>query len=178
MSSTATPTEKDAPSTERADRSEQEEAVIAASRTANPSQELSEAQVKSATDWFLSEDQEPPTILEFDVNVAAAGLPANYIRWGVRSLTRNEIKVVRRDSEQENGLIDDMDMNLRIVVEASTNPDLKQIAAQQGLADPADILLKRFAHRPGIIEAIARKANEMSGYGNVELIRPVDAAGN
>jgi hypothetical protein len=48
----------------------------------------------------------------------------------------------------------------------------------KGHADPADLVLRRFGHKPGIIERVAAKVNEVSGYGGPSLIREIDAAGN
>lgn len=159
-------------------RSDQEQAVIEASAAASP-QALEPETVQSATEWFLSDEMEQPTILYFDVNVAASGLPAQYIRWGVRALGRQEIKNIRRDAADPNtGVEDDMEVNMRVLIKSAVDPNFEQVAKERGIADPADLVNQRFAHKPGVIEAIARKANEMSGYGNAHIIRPVDAAGN
>jgi hypothetical protein len=157
-------------------RSEEEQAVIKATE----GEALTPKEAQKATDWFLSDEPEPPTILYFDVNVAAAGRPAHYIRWGVRSLQRHEIKAIRQQATDPNtGIEDDMETNMRVVIAASVDPDFQNNEqVRRGYADPADLLNRRFAHKPGIIEAIARKCNEMAGYGVGQIIRPVDAAGN
>lgn len=135
--------------------------------------------VADATEWFLSEELEAPTVLEFDLNVAAAGMPARWVRWAVRALSREEVKQARRDSEHD-GEIDDLDVNLFSVVEATIKPKLKDPRLWQKYPSPAEALVARFEHKPGIIEQLARKVNEMSGYGPDarDVIRAVDAAGN
>lgn len=158
------------------ERSEQEQAVIEASRS---NSRLDAKQVQLATEWFLSEDEEPPTVLAFDVDVAPSGRPAHYVRWQVRALQRHEIKKIRQDAvDPDTGIEDDMEVNMRVLIAASVEPNFLELVKQTKYADPADLVSRRFAHKPGIIEAIARKANEMSGYGSVQIIKPVDAAGN
>lgn len=156
---------------------EQHDATVAATN----SSDLTPHQVQSATDWFLSDEIPPPSVLYFDLNVAGAGQPAKWIRYGVRSLTRHEIREIRSDSTDPNtGMIDDMKSNLRVVVLGSYDPNMIQIAESKGVADPGDVVLQRFAHRPGIIEVIANRINALSGYGVPagEMIREIDAAGN
>jgi len=156
-------------------RSVQEEAAIRATHTSD----LDPHTVQSATEYFLSDEPEAPTHLAFEVNVAAAGRPPRWVRWVVRSLQRAEIREIREDSIDPNtGREDDMEVNMRILIAASVDPDFKDAAVRGKYADPADLVNRKFAHKPGIIEAIARKANEMSGYGNAQIIRSVDAAGN
>lgn len=161
---------------EQVQRSPEEAAAIAANDTA----ELTPSQVESATDYFLAEEEEQPTALRFQVNVAAAGQPSRWIWWTVRSLHRPEIKELRQDATDPNtGLTDDMDLNMRLVIRASVEPDFSAPAVLGKYSDPADLLNRRFAHKPGIIEAVARKVNEMSGYGpQGDVVRLVDAAGN
>lgn len=156
---------------------EQHDAAVAATE----SSDLTAHQVQSATDWFLSDKQQAPSVLYFDLNVAGAGQAPEWIRYGVRSLTRHEIKSVRDDATDPNtGMVDDMKSNLRVVVLGSYDPNVVEIASSKGLADPGDIVLQKFAHRPGIIEVIANRINRLSGYGvpNGEMIREIDAAGN
>lgn len=178
-----TPTATASPSTDNNEtrnesvvRSPEEKAAI----KLQDDEPVTEAEVESATDYFLSDEEEQPTALRFQVNMAAAGQPARWVWWTVRSIGRSEIKELRKEAQDPNtGLTDEMDLNVRLVVRASMEPDFSSKEIRKGHADPADALLRRTAHKPGIIEAIARKCNDMSGYGSQDnVIRLVDAAGN
>lgn len=150
-------------------------AAIAASET----DQLSPKQVQSATDWFLSDEQEAPSILYFDLDVAGAGQKPRWIRYAVRTLGRAEIRRIRNDATDETtGLQDDMEVNLRVLIAGSHDPNFSDPAVLKGNADPAQVVLRRFGHKPGLIEAVAGKVNQVSGYGGAALIREVDAAGN
>lgn len=153
------------------ERSPEEQAALAASN----GERLDEEQIQRATDWFLSEEDEPVAITTFDVNVAPASKPAKWIRWSIRPLTRHEFKQIQEDASG-----DDLEANVRTVIAGSIEPNFADERVRHGLADPADILKRKVKHKPGLIEQLSRKINEASGFGlaGAASIRSVDAVGN
>lgn len=139
----------------------------------------------SATDWFLSSDIEEVAWAYVPVNVAPAGKPETIIDFKVQVVDRDEIRRLRRQAEQvgPSGAreINEMEANLRIVVAGLMEPNLSdekmRTVRGQYFADPADALQARFAHKPGLIDQLATKVMEISGYNDSD-VKEVKAAGN
>jgi hypothetical protein len=142
---------------------------------------LSEQDVVDATDWFLSDEYIQPTTLPFELNVAPAGAPARWVRFKVRALGRDERKQIRKQTTNDTTGEQDGDLfNVLMAAKGLVSPDLTdervrtvrlnergQLDPQgepQVLADATDVLLFRFGHKDGLIDRIAQKIMEVSGF--------------
>lgn len=174
---TETPTAKQEPETRL-------QAVNKAAAVDDP-KDLARSTIANATDWFLSTDEEEVAWAYVPVNVAPAGKPEKIVDFKVQVVDRDEIRSLRRQAEQTNSSgvreINEMEANLRIVVEGLLEPNLKDEKMRhvrgQYFADPADALAARFAHKPGLIDQLATKVMEISGYNDAD-VKEVKAAGN
>jgi hypothetical protein len=178
---------------ERAAKREQreQEAAEAAPRSggeliqaAGKNEKLSEAEIADATEWLLSSDPEDFTH-EIEINV---GTPkkAKWINWEIKPVDLDTLRRIRKAATEGStraqrraatGDLDEVEANLRIVVEGTVTPNLREAANQARLVDPADILRRRFGHKPGLLGQIAGEIMSISGYDD-EDVREVDAAGN
>lgn len=142
---------------------------------------------KSATDWFLNPDEEESIAwATLPINVAPAGRKENIVNFKIQVVDRDEIKRMRKEAtiQKPDGMeeIDEMEANLRIAVEGLLDPDIKNdeklrnVRGEQYM-DPGDALRARFAHKPGIIDQIAGKIVQISGYNSAD-VKEVKAAGN
>lgn len=140
----------------------------------------------SATDWFLSSDEQEQAWAWVPVNVAGAGKPEQIVDFKVQVVDRDKIRELRRASERKNadGIseVDEMEANLQIVVEGLIEPNLRtdeqfRTVRGQYFPDPAEALRARFAYKPGLIDQIAGKVVEISGYNDKD-VKEVKAAGN
>ncbi len=160
------------------------EAMMKAADTDDP-KHLDAKTVVSATDWFLSTDEEEVAWAWVPVNVAPAGAKEKIVEFKIQVVDRDEIRALRKQAEQTNASgareINEMEANLRIVVEGFMEPDLhdekNRTIRGQRFADPADALKARFAHKPGLIDQLATKVMEISGYDEAD-VKEVRAAGN
>lgn len=152
---------------------------------ANDPTELKPSTIVSATDWFLSTDTEEVAWAYVPVNVAPAGKKEKVVDFKIQVVDRDEIRALRKQSEQVGPAgsreINEMEANLRIVVAGLMEPDLSdekmRTVRGQYFADPGDALAARFSHKPGLIDQLATKVMEISGY-NDQDVKEVKAAGN
>jgi hypothetical protein len=70
--------------------------------------------------------------------------------------------------------MDPMKANLGIASEGTIKPDLKAIADGIGTQDVGEVLKRRMAHKPGLIDQIASEVLTVSGY-NDDDVRDVGA---
>lgn len=162
-------------------------AVQAAAVAENPTTDISPATAQNATDWFLS-DAEDDTVAWawLPVNVAPAGRKEKIVDFKIQVVDRDVIQTKRKEATRTkpDGTeeMDGMEANLRIAVEGLLEPNVKGDSKMrhvrgQDFIDPGDALRARFAHKPGVIDAIAGKILEVSGYGSND-VKEVKAAGN
>jgi hypothetical protein len=138
-----------------------------------------------ATEWFLSPVEQEVAKATIEMNVAGASQPEKFVPFVVQVVDRDRIRDLRREAERTNPdgskEIDEMEANLQIVVEALLDPNLRdekmRTVGGQLMADPADALRARFAHKPGLIDQLAGKIVQISGYNEGD-VREVRAAGN
>lgn len=148
---------------------------------------ISPQTAQSATDWFLNpDDEESVAWATLPVNVAPAGKPERVVPFKIQVVDRDEIKRLRKEAtfQRPDGTeeIDEMEANLRIAVEGLLEPNVKdddklRVVRGQQYLDPGDALRARFAHKPGIIDQIAGKIVQISGYNSAD-VKEVRAAGN
>jgi hypothetical protein len=160
-------------------------AAVATAAETSP-QDLDPATAADATAWFLSDEVEENASATLPVNVAAAGAPERWVNFKISVVDRDRIRDLRRESTitKPDGTeqIDEMEANLKIAVEGLLDPDIKgdprmrQVRGQT-FVDPGDALRARFAHKPGLIDQIAGRVVQISGYGEND-VREVQAAGN
>lgn len=143
----------------------------------------------AAADWFLDEEaiQDESTAKAIvPVNTASAGRRPRIVDFVLQVLDRDRIREIREEctDERANGTreVNDMEANLRMVTEALLDPPIRTDAAYrtvrgQTFLDPADALKARFIHKPGLIDQLAGKLTEISGY-NTNDVKEVRAAGN
>lgn len=154
-------------------------------RAAADGKELTNEERVDALDWFMGDDESAFTHA-IEVNV---GTPkkAKWLTWEIRPVDLDTLKRIREKSQggtrqqrrrsQATGEIDEVEANIRIVIEGTVAPDLTEIAHSKRLTDPGDVLRRKFAHKPGLLGQIAGEIMSISGYDD-EDIREVDAAGN
>lgn len=142
----------------------------------------------AATEWFLTPNFEEEVAKAIvPLNLAPAGQPEKVVDFTVQVLDRDRIRDIRRESEFTNASgireVDEMEANLRMAVESLIDPPIKsgseefRTVAGQYFPDPADALRARFAYKPGLIDQIAAKVVEISGYSAGD-VKEVKAAGN
>lgn len=137
----------------------------------------------TATDWFLSTDPEDTLVTQRVIEVNVGTDEDHWIEWTIRSVDAEILRRLRREAtgnratRRAGGEIDDMDLSARMIVEGTVDPPLREIAASKGIREPKELVLKRFADKPGLLLLISDKINEISGFdeGNV---REAQAAGN
>jgi hypothetical protein len=133
----------------------------------------SEAQISSATDWFLSDDPEDISTLTFELNVASPDKPQHMIRWTVQALDRDRIRAIRRMNTRTQGTAeveDEMAVNLRVAAEGTIDPDLSSPEVRGKYVDAADALRARLKHKPGLIDLIAGRVMRCSGYDQGDVV--------
>ena len=143
------------------------------------------AEIVDATEWLLSNDQRAYTHT-IQINV---GSPTQevWVDWEIRPVDLDTLKKIREASQggtnrqrrrsAQTGEMDEVEANIRIVVEGTVTPDLKAVAAEKRMVDPGDVLRQRFAHKPGLLGQISGEVMSISGYDD-EDVREVDAAKN
>jgi hypothetical protein len=157
----------------------------------------------SALDWLLTDEPEeaiPTHTLELNVGGAARedgtavhpDNPPQWIKWTVQAVEEGVIRRIFREAaaatagagnraarRRRTGEGND-DANLRIVVAATVDPDLRSAAHQKGIADPSTVVRMRFKHKAGLLGAIADAVMDLSGFNDDDVrdAREVRAAGN
>jgi len=158
---------------------EPEEAVIAAGRD----QKLSEQNAANATDWFLSTDPADSLATQLVIQVNVGTDEDHWIDWTIRSVDAEILRRLRKEASgnratrRAGGEVDDMELSARMIVEGTVDPPIRELAARQGLREPKDLVLRRFANKPGLLLLISDKINEVSGF-NEDNVREAQAAGN
>ena len=146
--------------------------VLATSQSDHP---VSEAEATSALEWFLSEDPDEETeathVLELNVGV---GDNPNWVRWTVRPIDTDELRriqrttsALRRRGRQDDLAIDQLG-NLKIIIAGSVDPDVEDIARQQGVT-PEAMLQKRFRTKPGLIAQMSGQIMALSGFDDEDV---------
>lgn len=148
--------------------------------------ELDNETIMSATDWFLSDEDDEDITRTFELNVGVG--KDKWVRWTVRALDRDRIRDLRklgmsRATRRSGGEADDMRVNLLIATEGSvvdfTDPRVRSYKANDGtvgeLIAPEDVLRYRFRKKPGLIDQIAGEVLSTSGYDDDD-VREVAAA--
>lgn len=177
---TPQPSSTDAPTNDSSDRA----AAVAAVADKAPDK-ITATEASAATEWFMSPSEEEVASAVIPVNIAAAGAKEKIVDFKVQVVDRDVIRAIRKSAEVKNadGIreTDEMEANLRIVVEGLIDPDLKDPAMLtvrgQKYMDPADALKARFAFKPGLIDQLAGKIVQVSGYDDSD-VKEVKAAGN
>lgn len=146
---------------------------------------LSQTETEDALAWFLSDEDQDFT-QEISLNVGSHTDP-KWITWEIRPVDLDTLRRIRRQAQAavsrsnrragQVGEIDEVEANLRIVLEGTAKPDIVEIAKEKGDVDPADTLKQRFRHKPGLIGQISGEIMSISGYDD-EDVREVDAAKN
>jgi hypothetical protein len=145
--------------------------------------------VGDALEYLLGAFQDPEgarVTRSLRVNVGTPNNP-KLIRWVVRNIPGRRIREVREQAEERarrtkgsSGSQAVFDGNLRVCVEGTVEPNLREGADRLGLADPADFLEVALQSKQGLVEQIAGAILTLSGYDdddvNDEL--EVKAAGN
>jgi Phage XkdN-like tail assembly chaperone protein, TAC len=139
----------------------------------------------AATAWFMSTEVESTATGILPVNVAPAGQPEHVVDFTIQVVDRDRIRELRKESEFVNAKgereVNEMEANLRVAVEGLVDPNLadRDVRTVDGeyYADPADALRARFAYKPGLIDQIATKISQMSGYNDAD-VKEIKAAGN
>ena len=134
---------------------------------------LSAEESSKALAWFLEEDQGQVNTLTFRLNVGI-GERDRWIDWTVQALDRDVISQIRKRSERR-GETDEMLASLRLAAAGTVDPPLTDPAVLGKFADPADALRDRFHFKPGLIDQIAAKVTQASGYDDDDV---EDAAGS
>lgn len=146
---------------------------------------LSKQEVVDATEWLLTDTPDDYTY-EFEINVGTPRVP-KWTNWTIRPVDLDTLRRIRKAASgqtrsaqrraQATGDLDEVEANVRIVVEGTVEPDLRQAASNLRVVDPGDVLRRKFAHKPGLLGQIAGEIMGISGYDD-EDIREVDAAKN
>jgi len=142
-----------------------------------------------ASEWFLdAEAQQAETVASAVVpmNVAPAGAPERIVDFRLQVLDRERIEAIRREctARRSDGTdeVNGMEANLRMVVESLIDPPIRtdpnfRVVRGQTYMDPADALKARLAHKPGLIDQLAGRVTDISGYNTADT-KEVKAAGN
>jgi hypothetical protein len=161
-------------------------APAAIAKLAEKPESTTDAERSVALDWFLNEDPQEAASDSVELNV---GGPVGtgkerFVPFRIQVVDRERIRAIRKQSETGTGderEVDEMEANLRIAVEGLLDPDLKvpenRVVRGQKYMDPADALKARFAHKPGLIDQLAGKIVNLSGYDDKD-VREVRAAKN
>lgn len=146
---------------------------------------LSDSETQDALEWFLSDEDDNFT-QELKLNVGSHSDP-KWITWEIKPVDLDTLRRIRQQAQAavsranrragQVGEIDEVEANVRIVIEGTASPDLLAIAQQKGDVDPATTLKRRFSHKPGLIGQISGEIMSISGYDD-EDVREVDAAKN
>jgi hypothetical protein len=143
------------------------ERVRSSTDRSKPSQD----DIAAATEWLLSDEQVVNT-RKLRVRVGGSDEEPVYVGWVIGAIDVNVIRMAEREAMGSNraqrrdptGGYDELKANLRVVAEGTIEPDVKQLAAAQGMRDPTTLLMRRFRFRSGVIANIAAQIMELSGF--------------
>jgi hypothetical protein len=151
-----------------------------------------EKTVVDATSWLLQafDEREEVPAKPVDLNVGTSADP-RWITWTIRSVPGPTLRAIRaRAADQlgqnrgRNASLEDTNTaaraNAEIIVEGTVEPNLRQVAAGRGLADPTVLVEEAFKHKPGLIDQLSAAVMELSGYDDSAMRdhMEVTAAGN
>jgi hypothetical protein len=154
-------------------------------REAAASGNASEDDWDSVTEWLLGDTVEAMT-RKLSIRVGGTddeprmmpwiikAIPIDVIRMAERDATGNQQGQQRRRRPAGAPRYDELKANLRVIVEGTVKPDLKQAAQEAGIADPTVLLQRRLAMRVGVVAQIAGEIMSLSGFDESD----VQAAGN
>jgi hypothetical protein len=136
---------------------------------------VSEPEVASALDWFLSEepdeDVEPTHVIEINVGI---GEHPKWVRWIVRPIDSDELRriqrttsALRRRGRQDDLAIDQLG-NLKVIVAGSVDPDVENLARDRAQT-PEALLQKQFRNKPGLIAQLANQIMALSGFDDEDV---------
>lgn len=136
---------------------------------------LSPENIASATDWFLSpepeDDEQTTRTIEINVGTRAP----HWISWTVQSVDLDVLRKIRRESQGNRAArragaeMDEIEANMRIIVEGTVDPPLAEIAASKGVREPVDVLRDRFKKKPGLLGQISAEIFDLSGYNDEDV---------
>jgi hypothetical protein len=161
-------------------------------RLASEGRPLEPDAVDEATAWFLSDEEEEETEV-VQLNIGSTEEP-RWINWTIRSVDAEVLRRIQRAGQSRaqrrrgGGMlaadVDMQDANARIVVEGTVKPNLAEIAHKKGVQESADptsasmmVLKHRFRRKPGLIDQLAGRIMDLSGYDE-EDVREAEAAKN
>ena len=154
-------------------------------KAAASGKKLSNQETQNALDWFLSDEDETFT-QELSLNVGSHTDP-KWVTWEIQPVDLDTLRRIRQQAQAaanrqarrsgQLGEIDEVEANIRIVIEGTASPDIVAISQQKGDVDPANTLKRRFSHKPGLLGQIAGEIMSISGYDD-EDVREVEAAKN
>lgn len=141
--------------------------------------QATEDDVALATEWLLADQQQVNT-RKLKVRIGGSDDEPTYAGWVISAIGVDVIRAAEREAagnrqqrRSQEGY-DELKANLRIVAEGTVQPDLKDAAKRQGLADPVVLLRRRFQYRSGVLAQIAGEIMGLSGFDADD----VRAAGN
>lgn len=151
---------------------------------------LNETEQEDATEWLLGAFDDPPAVTNtLSVNVGGIGSHRREILWEIKAIPGPMIRkirdqaemLVRRQGPNPSGMGSaGFNANVRIVIEGTTSPDIRQVAKRRNVVDAADVLMMALENKQGLIEQIAGSILTLSGYDqdDVQDALEVRAAGN
>jgi hypothetical protein len=147
--------------------------------------------IQSATDFLLSafHDERREITQTLIINVGGVGNDRKEVSWTIKALPGPLVRKIREDSEAVvrraggtgAGVVSSsFQAAVRYLIEASVDPNLKQLARQTGIADPAAFLEEALNLKQGLIEQISGKILALSGYDadDVQDAIEIRATGN
>lgn len=152
--------------------------------------DLDGAAQEDATEWLLAAVQAPPVVENtLLVNVGGVGGARKVIEWKIKALPGPMIRKIRDEAEQvvrragnngANAGSAGFRANVKIVIEATTSPDIRAAAKQSQIIDPADVLETALQNKQGLIDQIAGSVMTLSGYDQEDVQDALEtrAAGN
>ena len=176
------------------EQAEEAEATVGAVRAAaelgggKAKGELSPKAAKSALDWFLS-DEEPPRTRTIDLNLGTPDMPRRFA-WTITAIGSETLKRIREQGISREGRrqqargevpqVDNHQINARIVLAGTVEPDLREAAKRKleaaGETMPPDpdipalqLLQHRLRHKPGLIDQLSASVLELSGYDDDDI---------
>jgi hypothetical protein len=151
---------------------------------------LDEHEAQDALEWFLAREGDAnsapePKRMKLNLGSRENPQPVWWVIGPVEDVRINAIRDAARKGgnrrqrrrSQEEQEVDEMLVARRIVVEATIEPDLGQLAKRMDLVDPADALHAFFAKagKTGLITQISGEVLTLSGWDD-EDIEEVEAA--